>query len=130
MIASLPIALAVAAASQLPPVTERVQIESNVVVPMRDGVRLYADVYRPRRAGRFPVLVVRTPYGKQRDGIHETKIQFAQRGYAVVVEDVRGRFESEGDWDPFRHEAADGYDTVVWAARQEWSNGKVGMQGG
>ena len=119
-----------AAATQLPPVTERVQIESNVVVPMRDGVRLYADVYRPRRAGRFPVLVVRTPYGKQRDGIHETKIQFAQRGYAVVVEDVRGRFESEGDWDPFRHEAADGYDTVVWAARQEWSNGKVGMQGG
>jgi putative CocE/NonD family hydrolase len=97
---------------------------------MRDGVKLYTDLYRPAREGKFPVLIVRTPYGKQRDGVHAPKIQFAQRGYAVLVQDARGRFESEGAWDPFRYEASDGYDTVEWAARQPWSNGKVGMEGG
>lgn len=112
------------------PVTDRIRIESNVIVPMRDGAKLYADIYRPDREGKFPVLVVRTPYGKQRDGMPQTKIQFAQRGYAVVVQDTRGRYESEGAWDPFRYEAQDGYDTVEWAARQPWSNGKVGMEGG
>jgi len=125
------ILLALPAASQPPrPVTDRIRIESNLEVPMRDGVKLYADLYRPEREGRFPVIVVRTPYGKQRDGIHETKIQFAQRGYAVLVQDTRGRYESEGRWDPFRAEAQDGYDTVEWAAAQPWSNGKVGMEGG
>jgi len=111
-------------------VSERIRVEGNVAVPMRDGVTLYADVYRPARDGRFPVIVVRTPYGKQRDGVHEALIQFAQRGYAVVIQDTRGRFESEGKWDPFRAEAPDGYDTVEWAAAQPWSNGKVGMYGG
>lgn len=112
------------------PVTEKIRIASNVAVPMRDGVKLYADIYRPDREGRFPVIVVRTPYGKQRDGMHESKIGFAQRGYAVLVQDTRGRYESEGSWDPFRAEGPDGYDTVEWAARQPWSNGKVGMEGG
>ncbi|MFN0167591.1 MAG: CocE/NonD family hydrolase [Bryobacteraceae bacterium] len=117
-------------AESIRPVSERIRIDSNVIVPMRDGIKLYADVYRPAREGKFPVLVVRTPYGKQRDGIHQSKIQFAQRGYAVVVQDTRGRFESEGAWDPFRNEAKDGYDTIEWAARQPWSNGKVGTEGG
>jgi len=121
---------ALCVAAQTRPVSEQIRVESNLVVPMRDGVKLYADVYRPARDGRFPVIVVRTPYGKQREGIHESPIRFAQRGYAVVVEDVRGRFESEGEWDPFRYEANDGYDTVEWAAAQTWSNGKVGMNGG
>ena len=112
------------------PITDKVRIDSNVIVPMRDGVKLYADVYRPDGSGKFPVLIVRTPYGKQRDGMHETKIGFAQRGYAVVVQDTRGRYESEGAWDPFRNEALDGYDVVEWAAVQPWSNGKVGMEGG
>ncbi|MCC6588706.1 MAG: CocE/NonD family hydrolase [Bryobacterales bacterium] len=112
------------------PITDKVRIESNVIVPMRDGVKLYADVYRPDRVGKFPVLIVRTPYGKQRDGMHETKIGFAQRGHAVVVQDTRGRYESEGAWDPFRNEALDGYDVVEWAAVQPWSNGKVGTEGG
>jgi len=112
------------------PVTERIRIISNIPVPMRDGVKLYADLYRPAREGKFPVIIVRTPYGKQREGIHETKIEFARRGYAVLVQDARGRFESEGAWDPFRNEALDGYDTVEWAAREPWSNGKVGMEGG
>src|SRR5689334_6808514 len=84
---------AASAAGYERPVTERIRIISNIAIPMRDGVKLYADLYRPAREGRFPVLIVRTPYGKQRDGIHETKIQFAQRGYAVLVEDTRGRYE-------------------------------------
>lgn len=112
------------------PISETIRIEGHVAVPMRDGVKLYADVYRPRREGRFPTLITRTPYGVQRDGMHEAVIRFAQHGYAVVVQDTRGRYESEGAWDPFRNEANDGFDTVEWAAGQAWSNGKVGMHGG
>src|SRR2546425_12990669 len=111
-------------------VSETIRIDSLVPVAMRDGVRLYADIYRPRRDGKFPVLVVRTPYGVQRDGVHETKIRFAQRGYAVVVQDVRGRYQSDGKWEPFRNEAQDGYDTIQWASKQSWSNGKVATEGG
>ncbi len=118
------------AAAEVRPVTHAIRMESNVAVPMRDGVKLYADVYRPVAEGKYPVLVTRTPYGKQRDGIHQNIVDFARRGYVVVAQDVRGRFESEGAWDPFRFEAKDGYDTVEWAARQSWSNGKVGMYGG
>jgi hypothetical protein len=97
---------------------------------MRDGVKLYADVYLPAAPGKYPVIVVRTPYGTQRDGAHQSLVKFAQRGYAAVMQDTRGRYESEGNWDPFRNEARDGYDTAEWAARQPWSNGKVGFQGG
>ncbi len=123
--------LAASIASAEPrPITNEIKVHANVAVPMRDGVRLYADIYRPARAGRYPVIVVRTPYGKQREGIHRDLIAFAQRGYAVVVQDTRGRFESEGDWDPFRYEAKDGYDTIEWAARQEFSDGKVATYGG
>ncbi len=107
-----------------------IKIERYQAVPMRDGVKLYADLYHPKAEGRYPVLVVRTPYGVQRDGVHETMMKFAQRGYAVVVQDVRGRYESEGKWDPFRDEAKDGFDTVEWAAQQPWSNGRIAMQGG
>lgn len=117
-------------AEDVRPVSHQIRLDSNVPVPMRDGVTLYADVYRPTGNGRYPVLITRTPYGKQRDGIHANLIDFARRGYAVVAQDVRGRFESEGKWDPFRFEAKDGHDTVEWAAKQPWSNGKVGMHGG
>jgi len=109
---------------------QQIRIDRHQPVAMRDGVRLYADVYRPSAPGRWPTLVVRTPYGVQRDGVHAGMIRFAQNGYAVVVQDVRGRYESEGNWEPFRHEAEDGYDTIEWAARQPWSNGKVATQGG
>jgi uncharacterized protein len=111
-------------------ISEAIRIDGRVPVPMRDGVKLYADIYRPRREGKFPVLVVRTPYGVQRDGMHESKIRFAQRGYAVVVQDTRGRYQSEGTWEPFRHEAEDGHDTIQWAAQQPWSSGKVATEGG
>ena len=97
---------------------------------MRDGVKLYGDLYRPARDGKFPVLVVRTPYGVQRDGVHQSHDQVCAARLRRLVQDVRGRYESEGKWDPFRNEANDGYDTIEWAAKQPWSNGKVGLEGG
>lgn len=108
-----------------------IQVENRVAVPMRDGVTLYADIYRPVQAGRYPVLVSRTPYSTERYPIgYQAAVYYAQRGYAYVFQDVRGRHESEGKWEPFRNDIEDGYDTIEWAARQSWSNGKVGMQGG
>jgi uncharacterized protein len=102
--------------------------ERDVEVPMRDGVILRADVYRPNAAGRFPVLVERTPYDKGRDSAFGLKA--AARGYVVIIEDVRGRFASDGDWYPFVNEQNDGYDTIEWAAAQPFANGKIGMFGG
>jgi putative CocE/NonD family hydrolase len=107
-----------------------VKIDHLVKVPMRDGVVLYADVYRPATDGKYPVLVSRTPYGTERfPSAYEEPLFFARRGYVFVYQDVRGRHESEGKWEPFRNDIEDGYDTVEWAAKQPWSNGKVGMQG-
>ncbi|BCS31657.1 X-Pro dipeptidyl-peptidase [Luteitalea sp. TBR-22] len=115
-----------------PVAPEPILVDHHRGIPLRDGVTVYADVYRPSRSGRFPTIVVRTPYGVQREnvGVHDRMIQLAKLGYAVVNTDVRGRYESEGQWDPFRAEARDGYDVVEWAARQPWSTGKVAMQGG
>ena len=114
------------------PFTERILIDHHKAIRLRDGVTVYADVYRPSREGRFPAIVVRTPYGVQREatGVHDRMISLARMGYAVVNVDVRGRYESEGTWDPFRAEAKDGYDVVEWAAKQPWTNGKVATQGG
>jgi putative CocE/NonD family hydrolase len=112
------------------PTLQEIRIDRHLPATMRDGVVLYGDLYRPRAEGRFSTLIVRTPYGVQRDGVHETMIKFAQRGYAILIQDVRGRYESNGDWDPFRFEARDGHDTIQWAAKQPWSNGKVATQGG
>ena len=107
----------------------QVVVEKNLAMRTRDGVTLYADVYRPDSPGRFPVLVIRTPYDKSADNALTEKTYFPPRGYVVVVQDTRGRFASEGDFYPFLREAADGYDTVEWAAQLPWSNGKVGMVG-
>jgi len=112
------------------PVTNEIRIDRHQAMTMSDGVVLYGDLYRPAAPGKYPSILVRTPYGVQRDGSHEPLIKFAQRGYAVIMQDCRGRYESEGRWDPFRNEARDGYDSVEWMARQPWSNGKVAMQGG
>jgi putative CocE/NonD family hydrolase len=107
-----------------------VKIDHLVKIQMRDGVTLYADVYRPEADGKYPVLVSRTPYGTERfPSAYEEPLFFARRGYVFVSQDVRGRHESEGKWEPFRNDIEDGYDTVEWAAKQPWSNGKVGMQG-
>ena len=101
----------------------------SVPVTMRDGVRLYANVYLPSENHRLPALLVRTPYGKGTD-ITQHYQAFVDHGYAVVVQDVRGRYESEGAFQPLTQETADGDDTLNWVARQPWSNGKIGMMGG
>ena len=105
-------------------------IETDVAVPMRDGTRLVADVYRPSE-GRHPVLLARTPYGKSSE-MTEGMIRAqwtASQGFAVVVQDCRGRGGSDGTWVPFHSEIDDGYDTIEWCASQPWSTGKVGMCG-
>jgi uncharacterized protein len=115
--------------SQSPAAAEayQVTVQTGVRVKMRDGVQLVADVYRPRAAGKFPVLLTRTPYNR-RD--FNTGTYLASRGYVAIMQDTRGRFDSEGEFYPFKHEIDDGYDTVEWAAALEYSNGDVGMFGG
>ncbi|MFN0180924.1 MAG: CocE/NonD family hydrolase [Gemmatimonadales bacterium] len=104
-------------------------IRFGVKVPMRDGVRLNATVYSPRGPEeKRPVIMAMTPYIA--DGYHKFVQPAAQRGYVVAVLDVRGRGSSEGQFDPFRNDAKDGYDAIEWLAAQPWSNGKVGMMGG
>ena len=105
-----------------------VTFESNVPVKMRDGVTLRADIYRPNADGKFPVLLQRTPYNK--DGDVAFGLKAAARGYVVIIQDVRGRYASEGEWYTFKHESNDGYDTVEWAAALPYSDGRVGMFGG
>ncbi len=94
----------------------------------RDGVTLKADVYRPAGDGPFPVLLQRTPYDKR--NAEDFALLAIAHGFMVVVQDVRGRYTSEGEWYPFKHEIDDGYDTIEWAAALPHSNGKVGMFGG
>ncbi len=108
--------------------------QKNVMVPMRDDVQLAADIYFPSvngrpAAGRFPVILERTPYDKAAPRQVSNAKYFARRGYVTVIQDVRGRFESEGEWYAFAKEAPDGYDTVQWLGTQPWSNGAVGTMG-
>jgi uncharacterized protein len=103
-------------------------VERNVPATMRDGVVLYADIYRPDSPGKFPVILERTPYNK--DGGLGFGVKAAQRGYVAIIQDTRGRYTSEGEWYPFKHESQDGYDTVEWAAKLPYADGKVGMVGG
>ena len=110
--------------------THEVQIDFDVRVPMRDGTQLSADVYRPATPGHYPVVLLRTPYLKNGDGALATGQYFAQRGYALVWQDVRGRGDSDGAFVPYRNEGRDGYDTIEWCAAQPWSNGNVGTMGG
>jgi uncharacterized protein len=100
-----------------------------VPVPMRDGVRLSANVFLPADPAPRSAILVRTPYGKG-SGLIPNYQAFVDHGYAVIVEDVRGRYDSGGRFDPLTQEPKDGDDTINWIARQPWSNGKVGMIGG
>ncbi len=101
--------------------------EHDVKAAMRDGVLLRADIYRPQAEGKFPVLLQRTPYDKRNFAFG---LRAAARGYVVVIQDVRGRYASDGEWYAFKNEINDGYDTIEWAAALPYSNGKVGMFGG
>ncbi len=122
-------------------------VESDVMVAMRDGVRLATDIHRPARdgkalAGRFPVILERTPYGKtqasrsERTAAHAAPVGraelaaiFVAHGYVVVYQDCRGRHGSEGSFTKYLDDGRDGFDTVEWLARQPWCNGRIGTMG-
>src|SRR5215475_2640940 len=109
-----------------------VAVTRNVMIQMRDGVRLAADIYRPARngsavEGKFPVLLERSPYSK---GFAESSVRdYVPHGYIVVVQDVRGRYQSEGKWVPIRDDPQDGFDTCKWVGSQPWSDGNIGTMG-
>ncbi|WP_080834467.1 CocE/NonD family hydrolase [Cohnella massiliensis] len=109
----------------------RVIAEKNIAVPMRDGVRLFADIYRPESGGPHPVLLLRTPYNKEdaQTMNYAHPSWYARRGYVVIVQDTRGRWASEGEFEPYTSEGEDGYDTIEWAAKLPYAIPKVGMYG-
>ena len=108
--------------------------DKDVMVPARDGVSLATDIYFPavngdRADGKFPVILVRTPYNKLESGAVTDGKYYARRGYVCAIQDVRGLFKSAGEWYALAKEAPDGYDAVEWITRQTWSNDKIGTMG-
>src|ERR671910_2265085 len=112
----------------LPPALHNVAVERGLRVPMPDGVELVADRYRPREPGHFPTILVRTPYGRKASGFFVSRLM-AERGYNVLVQDVRGRFDSEGKFEVFAGEDADGQATIEWISDQPWFDGSLGLWG-
>lgn len=107
-------------------------IEKNLRVALRDGVQLATDVYRPAGDGQHPVVMLRLPYNKEQPALLFLAgdiLRVAQAGYAVVVQDCRGTWASDGEFNPYFQEAEDGADAIAWAAAQPWSSGVVGMMG-
>ncbi len=99
--------------------------------PMRDGVKLVSDIWLPKQKGKYPVIIIRTPYGRSAANMNYTDMgeYFAGQGYVFMVQDVRGKGDSQGNFNFLFQEGPDGYDTIEWAAKQSWSNGKIGMMG-
>lgn len=106
-------------------------VEKDVPIPMRDGVRLYADIYKPPVEGIFPVILIRLPYGKEEYYTYMPAYGrfWPKKGYVCVIQDVRGKWASEGDFHAMANEIEDGYDTLEWIARQPWCDGNIGMMG-
>ena len=128
--------LAVPCFSAPVPVSEptfEVTVEENLMIPMRDGTRLAADIYKPVGAGPSPIILQRTPYDKLGSAVVKLAHDYASRGYVVVLQDTRGRFASEGEFRNYLDDGwgkrQDGYDTIEWLAKQPWSNGKTGTFG-
>ncbi|MFO1466371.1 MAG: CocE/NonD family hydrolase [Steroidobacteraceae bacterium] len=117
-------------AAQLSQPQYKVRMEHNVKVRMRDGIELSTDLYLPEAPGKFPTVLGRTPYNNISAGALATGKYYAERGYAYVTQDVRGRYDSDGQFTLYASEAKDGLDTLDWIAAQSWSNGKIGMTGG
>lgn len=103
--------------------------EIDIKVAMRDGIRLSTNIYRPDAPGKFPVILTRSPYGNGGNG-NKRAAYMAERGYVIIIQDVRGRFESEGEFYAMRDEAKDGYDMQQWVGEQTWCNEKIGTSGG
>lgn len=117
--------------AQTPQQQQPIPIERDVMVSMRDGVKLATDLYLPqnRKEGeKFPVILIRTPYNKS--AVNRIAGLFTSNGYAVVMQDVRGRYNSDGTWRFMNDDEKDGVDACAWVAKQSWSNGKIGMYGG
>ncbi len=108
---------------------EDIVVELDVRVPMRDGVQLSTNIFLPDKEGKYPTILMRTPYGNG-DANNGAARAYAQVGYAYVTQDTRGRFESEGVFEPFLNEGPDGYDAQEWVRKQSWYNGKIGTTGG
>ncbi len=111
-------------------------IDQKIMIPMRDGIRLATDVYRPKTDKKVPIIFSRTPYnfnswgnGEQRTGTARRAYEAVKRGYAYVVQNERGRYFSEGEWDILGVPLTDGYDAFTWMKNQSWSNGKIGAYG-
>ena len=111
-------------------------VDQKVMMPMRDGIRLATDIYRPKGNVKVPVIFSRTPYnfntwrnGKENEGTYKRAYEAVKRGYAYVVQNERGRYFSEGEWDILGTPLTDGYDAFSWMSTQSWSNGKIGTLG-
>ena len=111
-------------------------IDEKVMMPMRDGIRLSSNIYRPRTDEKVPIIFSRTPYnfnswgnGKERTRTLKQAYEMVQKGYAYVVQNERGRYFSEGEWDILGVPLTDGYDAFTWLSNQSWSNGKIGTLG-
>ena len=104
-------------------------LKIDVQVPMSDGVSLSTDIYLPKSGGPFPALLVRTIYDNQNSSLIDAAEKFMARGYAVVTQDCRGRFDSDGEWQPYVNEAQDGHDTQEWIGSQDWCDGNIGTFG-
>jgi putative CocE/NonD family hydrolase len=113
---------------ELPPPQNKVKTQTNMSITMPDGVQLIADIYHPVGFASAPTVLIRTPYGRKSLNQFFATL-FAERGFNVVAQDVRGRFGSEGQFEPYVHEASDGAATLAWIAEQPWSNGRTGMWG-
>ena len=105
--------------------------DTMIMVPMRDGVGLATDVYLPKGDGPFPAVFVKTPYNfnKIQGSSLSMGIEAVERGYALVVQNERGRYYSEGEWEILGKPRTDGYDALTWIEEQEWSSGKVATWG-
>ena len=105
--------------------------EQNVAITMRDGVTLRANLFRPAKSGALPALLLRIPYNKDaaQTYVYAHPAWYARHGYAVLVQDSRGRYASEGEFYPLRQDGEDGFDTIEWCAAQPWCDGKLGMMG-
>lgn len=117
-----------AAFPELSQPTHTLFVQRGVTTNTHDGVQLVSDIYRPAELGRYPVILVRTPYGRVSESLNAQF--YVSRGYAYVVQDCRGRGDSHGEWDPFVHEGQDGTDTIFWLVALPWCDGNIGMIGG
>lgn len=107
-----------------------VEMRLGLQVPLRDGVMLSADLYLPKASGPFPTILIRTPYSNHSEGLILRARALANNGYACLLQDTRGRWDSGGHYYPLQGEGVDGYDTQEWIGAQPWSNGKIGTSGG